>query len=115
MRCRVKTMVKQLPQRAGMSHGKPLLPIVAVALVWGATVGWAEQQGAKPASSGARSGTATVKIIGKSKPPYSAMTRRKARTATNKTSLTLLGKRDPFKLPPEPVPGRGGPGNMLDA
>ena len=92
-----------------------ILLLVALGLVWGATLSWAEQQGSKPPLPGARTGTATGRIIAKTKLPNSAKVQRRGKAATIKSSQTVAGKRDPFKLPPEPVPGRGGPDNMMDA
>ena len=108
-------MVKHRSQRTRRTQVMRQLFLAALALVWGVSLSRAEPQGRKPSLPGAQTGTATGKIIGKTKPLNSATAQRRGKTATTKNSPAVGGKRDPFKLPPEPVPGRGGPNNMMDA
>ncbi len=73
----------------------------------GAGVGWAGQAAAQPAPKPAASAT---KKKAKSAPAarQKATSKKTSATAPKGPSLEIAGKRDPFKIPPPPVPGRPG-------
>ncbi len=74
----------------------------------GAGVGWAGQAAAQPSPQPAPTATKKKAKSAPAARPMAASKTTKAAAETKRPSLEIAGKRDPFKIPPPPVPGRPG-------
>ncbi|MGD0224725.1 MAG: hypothetical protein ABSF71_20540 [Terriglobia bacterium] len=110
-------MAKHSFERTRNHQATRHLLLAALVLGLGLSTSRGGQQSSKTSPPTPKPAPAAVQKKGTAKPGRPAKTpaQRKGTTANAQTSQMAEGKRDPFKLPPEPVANKGNPGNVLDS
>ena len=108
-------MAKHRFQRTRSTQATHLLVLAALVLVWGGPRIWAGQQFLPNALPGAETGLAAEQTRGKVAPGRPANTPAERKTTAPSPPVAEGGRRDPFKLPPEPVLHKATPEGIIQS